>query len=399
MRLSICHFPRMAYFFGLFLLSGSDIMGAEPYHPASDTVVLERLPVSLIGSRTEVARLREELSQQRENPTTASRAAGRFLELAKSQNESRFYGYARAALEPWWDLPTPPAEILKVRAKLKESDHQYDQAVADLQLFLDAYPRDVSAWLSLINVLRVQGKYAEANAACDRLATFVTPMIQVLARATIMAVTGDAARAYESLEEVLSQAEVTSPETVPWILTVLSQIANSLGRTEVAEQHYRRGLDIAPENHYLKKDFADFLIDQRRFQEALEVLGDMVSDNDSILLALLASKGADRTDDVRRLRQQLAARLEENRLRGNKPHGRIETRYLLYVEHDPLKGLQVALANWAEQKEIRDSRNVLEAAIAAKRKEEVTAVVQFLQRHKTEDVALKRLLDQWSELP
>ena len=37
--------------------------------------------------------------------------------------------------------------ILKVRAKLKEKEHDYDQALADLELVLKQKPRDVQTWV------------------------------------------------------------------------------------------------------------------------------------------------------------------------------------------------------------------------------------------------------------
>ena len=97
---------------------------------------------------------------------------------------------------------------------------------------------------------------------------------------------------------------------------------------------------------------------------------------------------------AKKWRGQLENRYEEIRLRGSEPHGRFESRFALEIENDPAKALGLALKTWRAQKEGRDMRNVLEAALAAKRPAPARRVVDFMQEHGTEDVILRKLADE-----
>jgi hypothetical protein len=61
--------------------------------------------------------------------------------------------------------------VLLLRATLEQYLHEFDAAVAHLRLLL-ARPgseRQSQAWLTLATVLRVQGRYAESDAACGNV--------------------------------------------------------------------------------------------------------------------------------------------------------------------------------------------------------------------------------------
>ena len=109
--------------------------------------------------------------------------------MGKQEGDPRFYGYFRAAISPWWEATSPPPAILKLRDKLKERNHDYDQALVDLRLLLDGQPRDLQAWIELSNIYRVQGKYTEAQQACDTLSQFAGLMPITLCRVPHQAAT------------------------------------------------------------------------------------------------------------------------------------------------------------------------------------------------------------------
>jgi len=130
-------------------------MAAEPYIPKSDSEVLEKLSRDLFGRRDELATLRRQLANDPRNIELTSSVAAHYLQMGKQEGDPRFYGYVRAALHPWCESISSPPAILKLRAKLKERNHDYDQALADLNLLLDGQPRDIQAWIELSNIYRV----------------------------------------------------------------------------------------------------------------------------------------------------------------------------------------------------------------------------------------------------
>ena len=389
---------KVAFFLAYAVFVVTFATAAEPYLPDDDNEVLETLPRALLAGWDELTALRRELAADRDNPELASTVAARYLKLGSVEGDPRFYGYARAAIEPWWEANLAPATILRLRAKLKEKEHRYDTALVDLALLLEQHPHDVQAWVETANIYRVQGKYDEALKACNTMSEHAGTTRTLLCRLPIQAVTGQAEAAYDSLAEILPTAKERWPSAVPWVLTMQAKIAWALGREQQAEQHFRNGLAEIPENTYLLRIYADFLLDRDREEEVLSLLREHVRDNGILLRAAIA---AHRTGDVKlatEWQSQLESRFEELRLRGSAPHGRFESRYALELLDDPQRALTVALANWQKQKEARDTRNVLEAAIAAKDPVAAQPVLGFLTEHSTEDVVLQNLVKQLERL-
>lgn len=367
---------------------------AEPYIPTDDNEVLETLPRDLLSGRDELATLRRQLADDPKNIELAGNVASRFLQMGKSEGDPRFYGYAQAAIQPWWEAASAPPAILKLRAKLKETDHRYDEALADLKLLVEQQPQDVQAWIELANVLRVQGKYAEARQACDKLSEFAGTGPTIMCSVPIQAVTGEAEEAYASLSEIMPMVRKNWPSAVQWIVTMQAEISRALGHDREAEQHYREGLANDPDDFYLLRSYADFLLDHGRGEETLPQLREHLSDTGILLLAAIAARRSGQEALAAEWTTQLKSRFEEIRLRGSQPHGKFEARYELELMDDPQRALAIAQANWQQQKDPRDSRNVLEAAIAAKDPAQARPVLEFLKANRTQDVVLERLAQQ-----
>ena len=99
-------------------------------------------------------------------------------------------------------------------------------------------------------------------------------------------------------------------------------------------------------------------------------------------------------DETRR--DELAGRVAANRQRGETLHRREESRYALRVEHDVTRALELAVANWAQQREVADARVLLEAAAAAKSKSAAAPGVAWLDATKLPMPALRALVKELS---
>jgi tetratricopeptide (TPR) repeat protein len=367
---------------------------AEPYLPSDDGEVLETLPRDLLSSRDELTTLRRQLAGNSNDAELAANVASRYLQLGKQEGDPRFNVYAQAALKPWWEATNPPAAILKLRAKLKERDHRYDEALADLQLLLEHEPEDIQAWIELANIYRVQGKYAQAREACDRLRAFAGDAATLLGSVPLMAATGEAEEAYASLTEILPTVKAQWPAALQWIYTTQAEIARALGRYHEAEQHYLQGLANDPKDKYLLRSYADFRLDGGREEEVLRLLRPYTSDTGILLcLAIAAHRNGQQSLDTE-WRAQLRSRFDETRLRGDQPHGRFEARFELELMNNPQRALALAQLNWQLQKEPHDTRILLEAAVAAKNPAAAQPVLEFIKENGTQDVTLERLARQ-----
>ncbi|MAT69600.1 MAG: hypothetical protein CMJ58_08755 [Planctomycetaceae bacterium] len=365
---------------------------AAPYVPADDAEVLESLPRSLLAGQGELAQLRGQLDAGPDDPEVAAAVAQRYLQIGTDAGDPRYFGYARAALSRWWEQPAAPTGILRLRAKLREKDHLYDAAIADLRALLVQQPADAQAWVELSNIYRVQGKYEHAEKAIERLSRVATAGAVAYARIPLLAVTGRVAQADRLLTAI---AQVTADDAAPntWLAAMQADVARMRGDDRRAERRYRQGLQASPDNLYLLRAYGDFLLDRGRDREALELLIDHGNDNGALLGATIALTRLGAQQQAAKWTAVLASRFEEIRMRGSQPHGRYEARFHLQVLDDPERALEVALANWQQQRELRDSQVVLQAALAAKQAAAARPVVEFLQRHGTDDADLNSLLE------
>lgn len=391
---SVCWATLVVYFVAL-----PAACAAEPYVPRHDDEVLERLPRVFLASADELAQLRRQLAAEPTNTDLASQIASRYLQMGNQAGDPRFFGYARATLSPWWNAKRPPSSILRLRAKLKEKDHLYDEALADLSVLLDKDPANTQAWVETANIYRVQGKYEESLRACEALQKIDGPDRALFCRLPIQAVTGEAEAAYEELNALMQKATTRWPTAVPWVTTMQAKVAVALGREDEAEQHFLAGLKADPMDFYLIREYSDYLLDHDRHDEALAFTREHVNNDNGILLrTAIAARRSGETELASEWTARLENRFEEIRLRGNQPHGRFEARYLLELKEDPQRALVVALANWEKQKESRDTRNVLEAAVAAGDREAAQPVIDFLSMHNTENMAIERLISHLESL-
>jgi hypothetical protein len=365
---------------------------AEPFTPRDDGEVLESLPVALVASRDELSELRQRLAADPSDAGLAVDVSERYLRLGGETGDARFYGYARAALGPWWDDDDPPVDMLRLRAKLKERNHDYDLALVDLQRLLALDPQDVQGWIETANLYRVQGDYDEARRACDALEKFAGPFATAIARLPIMAATGQAEEAYQQLGELLSEARSQYASTVTWFLTMQAETAQALGRDDQAEAHWREALAGAPQDRYLLRAYSEFLLDRDRVAEALELAADHEDDDGLLLCTAVAARQLGKAAEAARLKAKLAARFAEVRQRGDEPLGRFEARYALLLEDDPARALELALANWRVQKEVHDTHAALEAAVAASDAEAARPVLEFLAKHRVQHAELTPLV-------
>lgn len=365
---------------------GNSGFAQEPYTPERDDQVLQQLPKTLSLNRDRMASIREKLSVDPTNAALASAAAAGYIKMGNDESDPRFYGYAQSAIEYWWNAELPPANIAKIRAKLKEKDHKYKDAIADLVALLDRQPDDTQAWIEVINLHRVVGDYDAARQSIARLEKLEDEKAIAVASIPLMAATGKANQAYETL------ATLDAPDLASWIAATQGDIAASLGRFEAADKHYREALMLNSGSIHLKRTYADFLLDHRRPAPVLQLLANHENDNGCLLLMAIAAHRLGKEQLAWKLKSKLFVRFNEIRLRGSQPHGRFESRYELELNNDPKKALVIALENWKIQREVRDARAVLESAVASKNLSAAQPTIKFIKKSGHEDIALAQLI-------
>lgn len=350
---------------------------AAPYRPADDAAVLERLPEKSDPALRDLKRMRATLATTPGNLDVAATVARRAIEASRATGDPRFLGQAQAALAPWWNASDAPSVVGLLRATIRQSQHDFDGALADLDRLLKANPRAAQARLTRATVLTVVGRHADAKADCAELAGIAPPLIVTGCLAPPTSLSGGAERAYADLLGVLAHPG-TDAATIEWALTLAAEIAQRRGDAAAAEKHFRAALSLDSRDAYLKGAYADFLLDAKRPREVLPLLGDDVK-NDGLLLRLVLAERQlpDQREAFIAHRAEMAARFDAARQRGDSLHRREEARFRLAVEGDVPGALALARDNWKVQREPADLRILVEAAKAAN------------------DAAALRIVDDW----
>jgi hypothetical protein len=361
---------------------------AEPVTPSRDDEVIEVLPAAA-GNRDEDRRLRKELASRPDDAALAVRVALRYLERAREGGDPRFAGLALAALRPWPDAATAPGEVLLMRATLQQYLHEFDASVASLRQLL-ARPgseRQAQAWLTLATVLRVQGRYADSDDACRRVAMAGAQLHASACLAENAALRGDVANARKSFEGLLAAPGVPSA-TQGWLLTSLAELEERDGRAAAADAAYRGVLKLGPDS-YAEIAYADFLIAQDRPAEALRVLKNETRTDAVVLRLAIAgtrakAPGAER--DVAEMRDRI--NLANQRPEAKKFHGREQAMFALFVDAAPQRALELARGDVEQQREALD---LLVFAQAAKASGDAQAIAEAKRMKAAQGLHDKRL--------
>jgi Tfp pilus assembly protein PilF len=386
--------PHRLALFLLCLLCCLTQAVAAPYVPASESKVLERLPFKPNDPiAREMAQLRTELQRNPGNVEVAAKLARRYYELVSEEGDPRYLGYAQAALAPWWGMPMPPIEVQLLRASLRQFRHDFAGAISDLNQVIARNPQHPQA-LSLRAIIHiVQARYAQGRSDCQALRQVGDPLIGLGCIAMVDGLTGKAAPAYSALNGAFANASDAIPSKKLWLQIRLAELAQRLGRTEAAESHFKQALGLGIADTFLLAAYADFLMEQKRPMQVVELLKDKTR-SDVLLLRLVFAERALNLPAAKEREATLAARYAAAQMRGETVHQQEEARFALQVQHDPKKALMLAQENWKVQLEPRDAQILLEAAIAAKDAAAAQPVLHWLEQSHIEDRNLIGLAEQ-----
>jgi tetratricopeptide (TPR) repeat protein len=375
----------------ILVLAGS--ASAEPFLPRDGAQVLERLRAAPLDPATrETRQLRAQLSENPTNLAVASQFARMCIERSRTEADPRYLGRAQAALAPWWNATNPPADALVLRGTIRQNQHDFTNALADLDLALQKSPRHAQAWLTRATVLTVLGDFPAARRACVPLAQLAPGLLALTAATTISCLSGDAEHGSALLRNALDAYPQTSAVERIWALTVLGEASARLGHQAQAEGYFKRGLELDRRDPYLQGAYADFLLDQGRSQDCAALLQDALRADGLLLrLTLAESQLTPRPPSLEAHLNTLLARFDAGHRRGDFVHQREEACLVLHLLGRPRQALQLAQDNWRVQHEPADARILLESALASGDRSAAQPVLDFMQTSRIEDVRLAAL--------
>ncbi|HET9679874.1 MAG TPA: tetratricopeptide repeat protein, partial [Gammaproteobacteria bacterium] len=378
------------------LITPVKAMTAETWIPASDDVVLADLPASNSPLWRAIRTWRSTLEKQPDNQQAAAALARAYLELRRVTGDPRYLGYAQAALAPWWQQAKPPADILLVRARLKQTQHQFSAATKDLQQLLMQQPRNTQAWLLLASVAMVQGNYELARSACAQLLFQAAPLVSTSCVAQLGSMTGKLDASYELLKNRLQASSKKTDTLVQWTSTLLAEMAVRRGDMQAAKQHFEQALSAGQPDIYLISAYADYLLATEQAEKVIALLDDR-RQVDPLLLRLAIAMKALNMPETGTAIKQLQRRFDAMRRRGDDTHLREDARFMLELQNNPEQALKFAQGNWRQQHEIVDALLLARAALVTGDIAAAKPVLEWQQKNNVEGVQLTALLAELQE--
>jgi hypothetical protein len=371
--------------------------------PARDDAIVEQLPTH-VGDAAErrAARAAERaqraaLKQHPDELGLALQAANDALARGRLRGDPRELGVAQAALAPWWTRPDAPPQVRLVRATVLQSQHEFKAALGELDAVLAmpagvALPVRAQAELTRSGVLQVLGRFAEAEAGCHRLAGADFHALGSGVRlngqaciAELASLQGHADAAAATLARLAGAPDASSAATVAgdaapgWLNLIRAELAQRRG-DPAAGALFAAALK-ANGDVYTQCAYADWLLDQHRPAEVVALLRGNEAADPVLLRVALAYKQLHGTRNAltAAAATMLGERYDAALLRGDKSHGREQSRYELELRGDTRAALVLAKSNWVVQHEPADQVVLARAAHAARRDDAAAPLWQFLR--------------------
>ncbi|PKO87458.1 MAG: hypothetical protein CVU18_10670 [Betaproteobacteria bacterium HGW-Betaproteobacteria-12] len=364
--------------------------GAAPYTPDDDARVIERLPFRPGDANArELAELRAAMAAALGDPAPALTLAQKYFDLAMARGDPRYVGYAEAIVGRFSQQPSAP--LLLVRGTLRQYRHDFAGALDDYAaaVKLDPDLAGAHAWRGAIYL--VQADYPAAGKECEALRRLGRAVLHGGCAGLTLAYTGHLDQAYQTLQQAL--AATNDDDQRLWLHTRLGEVAAWQGQFATAERHYRQALALGRDDGYLLAAWGDFLLDRGRPAEVVKQLAAWEA-SDGLLLRLAEAETLLGLPAAAAHRQALADRFAAAGRRGDTTHRAEEARFHLRLNGDAPMAVTLAAANYAVQREPRDARVLLEAAVAAKAPGAARPVLDWLQVSGFEDAGLRRLAGQ-----
>lgn len=377
----------------ILLLAILETIQAKPFIPEYDNQVLERLPGQLFQSESS-AKIKQLRTQIKSNPndwSSASQLAQHYIDLAKTQADPRYMGYAQAILNPWWQNPQQSMQALIMRAVIRQNAHDFDGAIKDLDQILKAQPGHVQANLIKATIATVQGDYSLAIQHCRQLMRRSSMLLALVCQSTPASLSGNAETSYKLVHQLLSAtASIPKKESV-WAWTSLAENAWRLGYFKAADQHFQTAMKTGVQDYYLFRVYADFLLQQHRPNDVIKLIASETR-IDSLLLRLALAEKMIQSGQLSNHIALLNERFDANRKKGSSLHKGDEARFRLHLLNQPQTALQLARQNWQVQRESADTYILLQSAIAANNIPMIQKVKHWLDQRGTEDVLIGKIL-------
>ena len=347
------------------------------------------------SKETELSIVDDQLAQLRERrdaaPTDVDIAVAYARYAAKKARrigDAVLLRHAERALQHWEVDMRAPTEILVIRANIKQINHRFTDALADLDTVLAREPGNPQALLSRAFIRATTGDAKSGLDDCASLRPNVSLTIREACAARLGGLSGNLGASHRRMQAVLEITPSSRVQERVFALAVAAELAERINDTDRAEAYYSELLSLDPVSVFARAAYADFLVSQKSFDEAHKIVGVAPHTEALLLISALAGIGTENAVS-KNSATELGARMAADRLNKDFSHAREYARFALDYLKDPELALLFAQENWRVQKEPVDARILARAAISAEMPSALHSLQKWFDESGLEDPELE----------
>jgi hypothetical protein len=315
---------------------------------------------------TELRAAQSVLGADPDNADAALNLSRVALGLYQLVGNARFLGLAKASLTPWWHSGAAPLPIWLTRARIKQTEHQFEQAATDLSALNSQHRGNIEALLLETDAWRRAGKIYAAKKACIAVALAGRTDLASVCSAEILLALGDANRANTLLSEALAGMTQQPPAVRDWAWSIYADSFTALDQNDKAAEIWSVLTQSAQSPLSYRLAYADLLLTMSQWQQVSDLLSDR-ADNTAALLRLVIAARRSGGMNLTTMQDELEQRLKIAATSGAAElYLRDQALFAWKIEDNPTLALDFARRNWDLQKSWEDTELVLRIAIAAK---------------------------------
>ena len=297
------------------------------------------------------------------DPGQALARARHLMAVMRQSGDARLAGYAESLLIAPALAALPAARL--ALADLYQHQHRFEAAENLLAELRQRAAGEVTVWLLSANVARVQGRLADAMAACNQAQRLELSAWTAVCRADLLMLRGDD-QAWSQLHQTLAGLDRRVVDGDAALAGWLGDLADRAGAPEQAERYFKRAMLLGA-SPYVVDRYLRFLIERGELDAAQNIMQwwlvrhpdeQRVSQVNQVLLA--SARG--NPEQAQQLAQRFVAGSVPASENSDRVHWRELTRVALATEPGATQALSLARENWARQKEPVDARLLAQAA-------------------------------------
>ncbi|MFY9562182.1 MAG: tetratricopeptide repeat protein [Terriglobales bacterium] len=274
---------------------------------------------------------------------------------ARETSDVKFYAQAEDALKKSFEISPGNFDGERTHVWLLLGKHEFAAAREEAQKLNKKMPDDVMLYGFLTDANVELGNYKEAEEAAQWMLDLRPGNLPGMTRAAYLReLFGDVDGALELMNMAYQSTPPSEVEDAAWIVTQMAHLNLMVGKTGEAEKQLRQALTLFPGYHYALGNLAKLRIQQKRYDEAVDLLRQRYSaapHAENLYDLAEALQLAGRTDEAGKAFAEFEQKsLAESGRADNSNHELI----LYYAEYakQPAKALEVAQREYARRQDV-----------------------------------------------